>query len=67
MAFVVKAIGLGFNDAWLSPKSDIGAYTLGPRQTAVVFPTDADAQGAIVEATASLAMLRLVFSVESAD
>jgi hypothetical protein len=67
MRFVVKATGPGLSAVWLSPKSDIGSHTLGPRKAAVIFPTDAQARAAVVEATESLSQLGLVFSVESAD
>ena len=67
MRFVVKATGPGLSAVWLSPKSDIGCYTFGPRNVAVVFPTDREATAAIVEANKSLEKLAFVFSVESAD
>ena len=67
MRFVVKATRPGLSVVWLSPRSDIGIYTLGPRKAAVVFPTDREATAAIVEANKSLEKLAFVFSVESAD
>jgi hypothetical protein len=67
MGFVVKSSGLGFSATWLSPRSDIGTYTLGPRKTALVFSTDAEAQAAVVEAAESFKQLGVILSVESAD
>jgi hypothetical protein len=67
MPFVVKATGAGLSVKRLAPRSDISSHTLGPRTSAVVFPTDTEAQAAAVEATESLGRLGMIFSVEAED
>jgi hypothetical protein len=67
MPFVVKSTGLGFSSAWLSPRSENGSYSLGPRRDAAIFPTDTEARVAIIEAAIYLDTLGFVFSVESAE
>jgi hypothetical protein len=67
MGYVVKAAGTGFSVTWLAPARDAGSATFGPRKSAVVFQTHAEAQAAVDKAAESLGQLGMVFSVESAD
>jgi len=68
MPFVVKAAKVGSSTAsWLEPQLCITFHTLGPRKTAAIFPTDAEARTAADKAAKSLSPLGLVFSVEPSD
>jgi hypothetical protein len=67
MTFFIKAAGESGSMVWLAPRSDIGVYTLGPRRVAVSFPTEADAQAALIEVNESLAQFGFAFSIEAAD
>jgi hypothetical protein len=62
-----KVTGTGLSIAWLAPDRDAGSYTLGPRKDAVIFPTQADAQAAVVKASEAYGQLGMVSSVEFAD
>jgi hypothetical protein len=67
MPFVVKVTGTGFGIAWLAPDPDAGSYTFGPRKDAIIFPTQADAQAAVVKASEAYGQIGMEFSVEFAD
>jgi hypothetical protein len=67
MPFVVKVTGTGFSILWLAPGDAEGSYSFGPRKDAVVFPTQADVQAAVVKASGAYGQLGMVFSVEFAD
>jgi hypothetical protein len=67
MPFVVRATGQGLSVLWLSAPIAAGSYTVGPRQNAAVFPTQAAAQFAADDATKSLGSLGMTFTVELAE
>jgi hypothetical protein len=67
MSFVVRATGQGMSAIWLSAPIAAGSHTVGPRQNAAVFPTQAAAQFAADDATKSLGSLGMTFTVEAAD
>src|SRR5580704_6774763 len=68
MLFVVKAAKeLSSAASWLAPQTQSGFYTLGPRKTAAIFPTHAEARTAAEKAAQSLRQLNLIFSVEPVD
>jgi len=64
--FVVKATGPGLGVAWLAPAS-AGFHIFGPRQNAVVFGSQAEAQVAADKASQSFGAFGTIFTVESAD
>ena len=67
MPFVVKVTGTGFSIMWLASNSDAGSYTFGSRKDAIIFPTQAEAQAAVVKASQAYGQIGMMFSVEFAD
>jgi hypothetical protein len=66
MPFVVKATGPGLGGTWLGV-APAGFHTFGPRQSAMVFEAQADAQAEAEEVSRAFGYLGILFSVESAE
>jgi hypothetical protein len=67
MPFVVKVARTVFSSLWLAPASGQWSYSLGPRKDAIVFPTQAEAQDAVVKANKTFRPIGKTFLVEPAD
>jgi hypothetical protein len=67
MPYVVKVTGTGFSSLWLGSGDAQDSYSFGSRKDALVFPTQADAQDAVVKASRAYGQLGMSFSVEFAD
>ena len=66
MPFVVKGTGRDFGVNWISPGT-AGSSTFGARKSAIIFPTQAEAQAAADKAAKSYSGLGITFTVEAAD
>jgi hypothetical protein len=67
MEFIVKAIGISGDVAWLSQPGHTGFRALVPLKLADVFPDVATAQAAIYAMPQAFTDAGLVFSVETPD
>jgi hypothetical protein len=67
MGFVVKVTFRGGSVCWLAATTAAGIHTLGPRERAEVFRTQAAAHAAIAKVPRSLESAGVIFSIEPAE
>ena len=67
MPFVIKMTTPSNNVCWVSAAKSFGARTLGPREKAELFPTQAAAHAAIASIPQSIAGTGVIFSIHSAQ